>query len=121
MSKAVADDSTSMVKRLREGFPFGAVVIGQDQTISLANTSAARLLEVDQDELQPGCAVSALVGKLAARGDYGDGESRITVDHILSQIGTDSASFTQKTPQGTTLSVSIGATLAASPNCSDLK
>jgi PAS domain S-box-containing protein len=110
VSRAVNEDSVAMLRRLLEGFPFGAVVIGKDLTISLANSSAAPLLEVDPADLQPGKPISALVAKLAARGDYGGGEGKLTVDHILGQIGADKAAFKQKTPLGVTLGIAFRAT-----------
>ncbi len=93
-----------------EALPFGAVVVDHDLNVTVSNGTAARLLEVAPGDLAAGQPIAGLIGKLVARGDYGDGERDTAIAHIVHQIGTEaSASFKQKTPAGVTLGVAFRA------------
>jgi PAS domain S-box-containing protein len=109
MRKNDGETMSELLQRLLEGLPFGAVVIGDDKNISAANSLVSQLLEVAPADVGPGQPIRDLIAKLVARGDYGEGESATAVGHILDQIGSNDAQFTQKTPSGTTIGVSFRA------------
>jgi PAS domain S-box-containing protein len=96
-----------MLKRLLEGFPFGAIVVSKTMTVSAANGHAARLLAIEPADLAPGTPARTVLQKLVARGDYGDNET--AVNHVLGQLANENTTFTQKTASGMVLSVSFRA------------
>ena len=103
----MAEENIAMLKRLLEGFPFGAIVVSNDMIVSAANSHAARLLEVDPSDLRKGATAESLLRKLVARSDYGDNEAAVA--HVMGQLANEDTSFTQKTASGTILGVSFRA------------
>jgi PAS domain S-box-containing protein len=101
-----SDKAAKLLFQVLEGLPFGALVIDNQLSIKASNGEAARLLEVERDDLEPGRPMSALIWDLVSRGDYGDGDPSTAAAHIITQITSDGAKFTQKTPSGLLLGLS---------------
>ena len=99
--------SSELLYQLLEGLPFGAVVMDAGKRITCANRLAAQLLEIEASDLASGHQIKDVISRLVARGDYGDGESETAIAHILDQIGDKDASFTQRTPSGSTILSSL--------------
>ncbi|MCK9908462.1 response regulator [Microbacteriaceae bacterium K1510] len=98
--------SAKLLRQVLEGLPFGALVVDGTLAVKASNLEAARLLEVDAADLAPGRPMTALIWDLVSRGDYGDGDPATAAGHIVTQIATDGAKFTQKTPSGLILGLS---------------
>jgi PAS domain S-box-containing protein len=99
--------ASALLLQVLEGLPIGAIVIDRDLKVRAANSEATRLLQVDAANLAPGQAIYDLVATLAARGDYGGGDTGTAVAHVMNQIGAGTATFKQTTPAGTLLGLSF--------------
>ena len=109
MDRKESDAAPTLLVRILEGLPFGALIVDRELLLKASNAEAARLLEIDPAEIAAGKPVAPLIGSLVARGDYGSGEAATATAHILTQIASADSKFTQRTPSGLVLGLSCRA------------
>ncbi|MCK9914419.1 response regulator [Microbacteriaceae bacterium K1510] len=109
MDSKEGDAAPTLLARILEGLPFGALIVDRELLLKASNSEAARLLEIDPAEIAAGKAIAPLIGSLVARGDYGAGEAATATAHILTQIASADSKFTQRTPSGLVLGLSCRA------------